>query len=76
MMTCTETIPPHAASLLEYLRRRRAPLFLDDAAIFDLWRQTDLSDLEIMAGLDFLATAGIVGRSTDATLRCRVWVRE
>ncbi len=76
-MTATETIlPPHAASLLEYMRRRAVPVTLNDSALFDLWRETDLTDLEIMAALDFLATIGAIGRSSERTLRCRVWVKE
>lgn len=76
-MTATEpTLPPHASALLEHLRRRGVPITLNDQEIFGIWKSTDLTDLEIMAGLDFLAMTGLVGRSSARTLRCRVWVRD
>lgn len=75
-MITTETTTDHATVLLEYLQKRRTPVLLNDEGLFHLWRETALTDLEIIAALDFLSITGKVGRSTDKTLRCRVWVKE
>lgn len=68
-------IPSHAARLYDYLSRVRSPVVLDDQGLFEVWKETDLPDLEIMAALDFLATTGRVVRDNDRTLRCRVSVK-
>jgi hypothetical protein len=67
--------PHHVAKLYDYLSRVRSPVVLDDQGLFECWRETDLDDLSIMSGLDFLSTTGRVIRDNDRTLRCRVMVK-
>ena len=47
----------------------------DLAGLFEMWKRTDLTDLEIVGALDFLAITGRIERSTDATIRCEVKVK-
>lgn len=73
-MTSTDTMPPHAEKLLAWLNKS-GPVTFTDEGIFACWRETDLSDLELIAALDWLSIRGLIVRSTDQSLRCEVMVK-
>lgn len=68
-------IPAHADRLLRYLSAVPNPVRMTDLVLFDIWRTTDLEDVDIIAGLDYLATVGRIVRDHDRGLRCEVRVR-
>lgn len=72
-MTSTTTTPPHASSLLAWLRENGAVAF-SDIVLFEIWRDTDLTDIEIISALDWLTITNQITRSND-TLRCEVKVK-
>lgn len=73
-MTSTENMPAHAEKLLAWLNKS-SPVTFTDEGIFACWKETDLSDLEMISALDWLSIRGLIVRSTDQSLRCEVKVK-
>lgn len=72
-MTSTATIPAHASTLHGWLSRH-APVLLDNDRLACIRRETGLERIDVIAGLDFLATVGLIVRSEEK-LRCEVRLR-
>lgn len=69
-MTSAEPLPEHARKLLDYLREN-GPTNLDDTGLFEVWKITDLEDIDIVAAMDYLSIIGAIERSSEK-LRCKV----